>query len=437
MDSAYRESDSNVSYSSYWFLTTVDGELYGFRPQTVNITVSTFDYDSQIVYSKSGAGTEKFYLTTLPTFVYLDGVFASEGFGWSKTGNVVTVSGALSTVTLSFISDVTSPTYTVIGHSGSTGGSSGSFYLYANDNIQLGTFFYSYKVGSGSYVNLSATTFSSTPSWANISQTLPAQNTTYYFKYYFSDSSGNWNVTSEQSFAVTYISSGPEPTPTPTATATPIPTATPTPSPMPTPSSPVRAGETRNLYFRSDTYTAQGVSAYGLDVDVTDEVVTSNVQFDVDMVKYGLRVYLVTSSTHRTELTTDYSAVITLTSNSSGYVYGYWGIPETDVILGYQALEFDVYSYTPSSLWILEKSFITPVLITKEILSSSLTFTLYVNTTFTTPSTLGGTSDVTSSFVFGDVTHKSGIYGLTVTTPRQSDIQLWRLNSGDYVGFEI
>ena len=332
----------------------------------------------------------------------------------------------------------TPPTYTVLGHTGSTGGTSGNFYMLADDDTALGTFVFSYKIGSGSYANSSATAFSSTPGWANVSQTLPAQNVTLYFKYYFCDSSGSWNVTSELSFAVTYVSSGePEPTPTPTPTPTPSPTAT----PAPTPTSPVRAGETTNLYFRSDTYTTLNVSAYGLDKDYTNTAVTSNVQFDVDIVQYAFRVYLVSSSVQKTELTSGYSAIITLTSNSTGnitgYVYGYWTMPETNVILGYQALQFDIYSYTPSSLWTLEKSFITPVLITKEILASSLTLQLYVNTTFTTPSIYGGTSDVTSSFIFGDVTHKSGIYELTMTTPRQSDIQLWRINSGDYIGFEI
>jgi hypothetical protein len=310
--------------------------------------------------------------------------------------------------------------------------------MFADDNIQLGSFIYSYKVGAGSYVNLTATGFSGTPGWANVSQTLPAQNATYYLKYFFSDSSGNWNVTVEQSFAVTYVSE-PEPSPTPTPTATASPTATPAPSPSPTP--PIRMGETSNLYFRSDTYTTQGVSAYGLDADYTDSAEDSNTLLDVDLVQYAMRVYLISSATQRTELTSAYSAVITLTQNATGnytgLVYGYWTMPETDVILGYQGLQVDVYSYTPSSLWVLEKSFISPVLITKEILSSPITLTLYVNVSFVSPSTLGGSSDVTSYFTFGDVTHKSGIYGLTVTTPKQSEIQLWRLNSGDYIGFGI
>jgi hypothetical protein len=54
-----------------------------------------------------------------------------------------------------------------------------------------------------------------------------------------------------------------------------------------------------------------------------------------------------------------------------------------------------------------------------------------------TPSTLGGVSDFNSTFIFGSPTYKSGLYGLAMSVPLQSEIQLWRLTSGDYVGFEI
>ena len=326
------------------------------------------------------------------------------------------------------------PTYTVLGHSGATGGVSASFYMYANDNVELGTYIFSYKIGEGSYTNLTGTSFASTPGWANLSRTLPTQNATFYFKYYFSDSFGNWNTTSEESFAVTYISA-PTPTATPTATPTPTPTGTPAPTP------PLYVGDTSNLYFRSDTYTTLNVSAYGLDSDFTDTQVTSNTASDIDLVQYGIRVYLVSSDLQKTELTNTVSAIITLTHNSTGnvtgLVYGSWIIPSKPVILGYQALQVDIYSYTPNSLWTLEKSFISPVLITKEIYSTQLTFALYVNTTFITPSTLGGVSDFNSTFIFGSPDYKSGLYGLAMSVPLQSEIQLWRLTSGDYVGFEI
>jgi hypothetical protein len=262
---------------------------------------------------------------------------------------------------------------------------------------------------------------------------LPTQNATFYFKYFFSDSVGNWNVTSEESFAVTYVSE-----PTPTATPTAEPTATPAATPTP---APIIVGDTSNLYFRSDTYETLNVSAYGLDQDVTSESVTSTVRTDIDLIEYGIRVYLVTSANESTELTSTYSARMTLTSNSTGnytgYVNGYWTIPRTTVVLGYQALQVDVYSYTPTYGWNLEHSFISGVLMTKEIVSSQLTFKLYVNISFLEPGELGGTGDVFCSYVFGDVDHKSGIYGLSVTTPTQSEIELWRLNSGDYVGFVV
>ncbi|MFA5365150.1 MAG: heparin lyase I family protein [Candidatus Bathyarchaeia archaeon] len=429
------------SYTADLSITSPTNTTYNSSPSIVladsgNDTSKVFSYNAVFSNGTSTGNqswTEETTLVvtsnvTCTLYAYVEGDYASDSAQVSFTVTIITAPE----------SDVMPPTYTVLGHTGSTGGVLGSFYMFANDNVQLSSFIYSYKVGSGSYTNLTATAFSSTPGWANVSRTLPAQNVTYYFKYYLSDSSGNWNVTSEESFAVTYVSSE-EPEPTPTPSPTPTPTATPTSSPLPT--APIRMGETSNLYFRTDTYTTQGVSAYGLDADYTSSTVQSNTLFDVDLVQYAMRVYLVSSATQKTELTSTYSAIITLTQNATGnytgLVYGYWTMPESDVILGYQGLQVDIYSYTPSNLWMLEKSFITPVLITKEILSSPITLTLYVNVSFVTPSTLGGTSDVTSYFMFGDVTHKSGFYGLTVTTPLQSEIQLWRLTSGDYVGFEI
>ncbi|MFA5365969.1 MAG: hypothetical protein WC325_12370, partial [Candidatus Bathyarchaeia archaeon] len=77
-DVAYRETDSNATYPSFWFLT-LDGELYGLQTQTANIVVSSLSYSSNVSYSKSGAGTEKFYLTSPPIFVFLDGVLSAEG----------------------------------------------------------------------------------------------------------------------------------------------------------------------------------------------------------------------------------------------------------------------------------------------------------------------------------------------------------------------
>jgi hypothetical protein len=107
------------------------------------------------------------------------------------------------------------------------------------------------------------------------------------------------------------------------------------------------------------------------------------------------------------------------------------------VVLGYQALEVELYSYTPNYGWMLEKTFITPVLITSEIISSTLTLRLYVNVTFISPSSYGGTYDVTSNFAFGSSTYESGLFNLQVSTPRQSEIQKWRFESGDYIGFTI
>ncbi len=65
------------------------------------------------------------------------------------------------------VEDNDAPTYSVLGQSGSTGGASASFYLYANDNYALGSYVFSYKIGEGSYTNLTGTSFASTLAGAN------------------------------------------------------------------------------------------------------------------------------------------------------------------------------------------------------------------------------------------------------------------------------
>ena len=197
----------------------------------------------------------------------------------------------------------------------------------------------------------------------------------------------------------------------------PLPTPTPTPTPV------VQGGTSLQYYFRSDTYTTLGVSAYGLDSDYTNAFLTSNVTFPV---YYGFRVWLVSSSTISTELTNSTPTAYIYLNGSETYdsYSSTWLCPETTVNLGYQALKITVYASADLEEWTALASYITPVLITKQIEESTWTFTLQV--------AFDGANAVYS---WGDTSHRSGISGITFTEPLESEIQLWRINTGDYAGF--
>lgn len=181
---------------------------------------------------------------------------------------------------------------------------------------------------------------------------------------------------------------------------------------------------TLDLYFRSDTYTTCGISAYGLDDDYTND----NLTIHSDTPKFfGFRVWLVSSAALKEELTAGIPEAIMHFSGSEtdGQYSETWACPGTDVILGYQALEVKLYSSDDSLTWSAIGQFISPVLITNEIEASTWTFTLYCD--------FGASVD----FKLGATTSRSGIGGVAFVVPLESEVQLWRYTNGDYVGIVL
>jgi hypothetical protein len=208
------------------------------------------------------------------------------------------------------------------------------------------------------------------------------------------------------------------------------PTATPTPTPTTLPIN--RPTETLRLYLRSDTYNVTGISAYGLDTDYTNAY--SQISISVSgtaNVTYGFRIYLVTSATLITELTSGApTALIYLTGNFTGQLSSSWTCPDATILLGYQALKVDVYVSTDNTAtWTAQAVFITNVLMTTKLTSSTWIFALNVNMTQTT--------STACSFSFGDTDHRSTISNVIVQQPLESELQNWRISRGDYVGFEL
>lgn len=183
------------------------------------------------------------------------------------------------------------------------------------------------------------------------------------------------------------------------------------------------------LYFRSDSYTYQDITGYKLAEDYTNDYATIAVTpGTLSNITYGFRVYIVSDSIHKTELSSTEIARIYLSSNFSGQISSSWICPETTISLGLQAFEVDLYVSTDDgATWTNQGTFISSALMTKQVYGTQWTFTLNVNATFTTATT--------SNVYFGDAVYRSAISGIQYLSPKASEIGQFRLFSGDLVGF--
>lgn len=184
-------------------------------------------------------------------------------------------------------------------------------------------------------------------------------------------------------------------------------------------------------YFRSETYTTLGVSGNGFDSDYTNNVgAIFKPYIGTDSITYAFQVYLFSSPTRYTELTSGPSASMLITSNYTGTSTATINIDKTDVTLGYQALQIKLLEQYGSGSWVTVANFISPVLITDSIKASTWVFNLNINQTQT-----GG--NTYSTVNFGNSQYQSGVSNIVFSTPKESEIQAWRLSHMDLVGFEL
>jgi hypothetical protein len=198
-------------------------------------------------------------------------------------------------------------------------------------------------------------------------------------------------------------------------------------------STPIIIGSTNmTLYFRSDEYETNNVTAYGLDSTNTNvaATVTDTSAGDVS-VTYGFRIWVVHYGGSTTELTSGTPvAQLVRTSDGTGYQNNTWLPSETTLNLGYDALKIIIYLKFGSGDWTSRASYISHPLINSLMYSQTWTFILY-----TSKATSGST---TAYFKFGSVsTYNSRITGIGFREPTAWEIQTWRINSGDYIGFVL
>jgi hypothetical protein len=209
-----------------------------------------------------------------------------------------------------------------------------------------------------------------------------------------------------------------------------IATGTSTPTPTPTPAPITQPTETMQLYFLDTTYNTTGISAYGLDTDYGNTYnsipLTSN---GYPTLTYGFEVFLVSSPTKLTELTSGPpDAPIMVSGNFTGLLSSSWNSPQININLGYQALEISIYaSIDNGATWQNQANFITGVLVTNQLEPSTWTFTLQITQT-------QQTNQTTTTFSFGNTNNRSTINNIIVEQPTEAQLELWRTSRIDIIG---
>lgn len=197
--------------------------------------------------------------------------------------------------------------------------------------------------------------------------------------------------------------------------------------------SPIIVGTTNTtLYFRSDQYTTNNNTGYGLDDTNTDSAVTISDTGSGDaVVTYGFRVWVVKYGGTLEELTAGTPvAQLSRSTDGSGYQNNTWTPTETSILLGYDALKVSIYVQFDSGDWTSRASYISNPLINSIIYEQTWTFIMY------TSKSTG--ADTTASFRFGAAsTYNSRITGAGFKEPSSFEIGQWRLNSGDYIAFTL
>jgi len=216
-------------------------------------------------------------------------------------------------------------------------------------------------------------------------------------------------------------------------TTTPPPTSTPTPAPTLTLSPPVivpSAVEHVDLRFsdverESFEHVGFGLNEKSGGVAVSVEAVYPG---NVD-VAFGFRVWLVGEGGFERELTggvpVAVSTFLAAGGNFSGFVSSVWDCPAVSLALGGNALRVVLYSAAEDGANTVARAvFISPVLMSNQLVASSWTFTLHVDYE------LNGFV-VSWSGRFG----QAGIFGVVVSEPSPFDVMWFKLLGLDFFGF--
>lgn len=201
---AYRLSD-------YWYFTTATVTEIGFQVQVANLLVTDFfALDPDVLYftvtAASGTSTTKIQVGTRGNATSVTGATSwSYDSGTHVLSIYVSHSSSIAVIVYwTAGGDVTPPTISKVSHNTTTETQPCLFSAEWQDDIALSGRIFSTNV-TGSWVNETWTAFSTNPSWANETKTLPAASTVVGYRWYANDTSDNWATSSIYSLLTTAL----------------------------------------------------------------------------------------------------------------------------------------------------------------------------------------------------------------------------------------
>lgn len=189
-------------------------------------------------------------------------------------------------------------------------------------------------------------------------------------------------------------------------------------------------------YLQSGVSTVNGVTGYALNTTQTASAVLLNASF-TDTEGYttsywAWRVYKVDSSNESTELTTDYSGVVSRSANGLGIQSATWMCPETSLICGADSLKVEAYVKLNDADWLLKATFTSGKLWYAGLEEAEWTFTAWTNHTRTT---YGYFYQTNTTLGYGDGTYESLVSDILFQDPDTFENQGGYLYNLDFVGF--
>lgn len=200
------------------------------------------------------------------------------------------------------------------------------------------------------------------------------------------------------------------------------------------------ATESTILYYNSGSRTTAGVTAYDLNTERSGTYYFPRADLAAEYnVTFGYRLYLVNSATSRIELTTDVVGQTLLSATLPDWAaYNKtWNCPGVNVVLGYQALEAELWYKLNSGAWVLMTSYISPLLMTSHLEEATWTLSTLVHFTkgggITELIFING--DLATPFPYTPFNDNNFISNVVIKTPSNYDIGFFKQSHGDIVGF--
>jgi len=173
------------------------GDYWIYAVSGTNIKITAWFENGWTNCTVYASGTQQIYNGSKPNWVWINSILRDEGSGWSYSSGIVTITGATSSFALYWGTlGGEPPTYSNIAHSTTLVNSSCKFSCLWTDGGGLSGFIFSWKQGTGAWINDTWQALSGTSAWANVSKTLPnTVGTLIYYRWFCNDTTNLWSNT--------------------------------------------------------------------------------------------------------------------------------------------------------------------------------------------------------------------------------------------------